>query len=174
MEKKLPPEAFDYYYALGHGRSYQAVADHFAVAKQTVTRRAAQDGWQSRVEELDEKARKRREEKLLENAEEMSERHMKIARAIQAKAIETLRQMPLTSAMEAVRAAESSIKIERLIRGEPNERAAISIEQVLRDEHQRWIATDEPDYDELPEPAQDDYETDDSAARHDDEGTDAQ
>ena len=37
---KLPAEALEYYLALGVDRSYQAVADHFGVTKQTIVNRA--------------------------------------------------------------------------------------------------------------------------------------
>ena len=40
IERKIPPEAFDFYFELGPGRSYQAVADHFSVTKQAVTKKA--------------------------------------------------------------------------------------------------------------------------------------
>lgn len=146
MAKRLPRDAFEFYYTLGADRSYQSVAHHFGVVKQTVVKRATKEHWKKRVAELDEKAREKREAKLLESLEEMNVRHIKLSRAIQARAVETLRQMPLSTAMEAVRASEAAIKLERLIRGEPSERTVISTEEILRKEHQKWIATSEPDF----------------------------
>ncbi|MEE9394386.1 MAG: hypothetical protein V3W41_17960 [Planctomycetota bacterium] len=53
MSTKLPSEAVDYYLSLGAERSYIAVARLFEVSKRTVSRRAAEEDWQSRVEELE-------------------------------------------------------------------------------------------------------------------------
>ncbi|MEE9392625.1 MAG: hypothetical protein V3W41_08985 [Planctomycetota bacterium] len=53
MSAKLPSEAVDYYLSLGAERSYIAVAKHFEVSKRTVSRRAAEEDWQSRIEELE-------------------------------------------------------------------------------------------------------------------------
>ena len=35
--KKIPPDAFDFYFSLGPPRSYQAVADKYGVTKRAVT-----------------------------------------------------------------------------------------------------------------------------------------
>ena len=76
---------------------------------------------------------------MVETLEEMSSRHIKSLRIIQARALEALRHMPLESAMEAVRALDIGIRQERLIRGEPSERTAINVEEVVRREHTRWM-----------------------------------
>ena len=41
MNRKIPPDAFAYYFSLGPNRSYLAVAKHFGVSKQAVTKLAA-------------------------------------------------------------------------------------------------------------------------------------
>ena len=51
--------------------------------------------------------------------------------------------MPLDTAMEAVRALDISIKQERVIRGEPADRTAVSVEDAIRTEYQRWLVSDE-------------------------------
>jgi hypothetical protein len=55
--------------------------------------------------------------------------------------------MPLQTAMEAVRALDVGIRQERLIRGEPSDRTAIQVEDVIRREYSRWMAAagDEPE-----------------------------
>ena len=40
MKRKLPDDAFEYYFGLGMERSYQAVATNYGVAKKTVSARA--------------------------------------------------------------------------------------------------------------------------------------
>ena len=68
---------------------------------------------------------------------------------IQARALEALRHMPLESAMEAVRALDIGIRQERLIRGEPSDRTAIQVEDVIRREYSRWIVAENGDQEEV-------------------------
>lgn len=139
MARKLPKDAFDVYMSLGPGRSYKAVADHFGVSKRAVTNRATKEKWQERATEIETKARQGAEQRLVETLEDMNTRHLKSLRVVQARAIEALRGMPLQSAMEAVRALDLSIRQERLIRGEPSERTALQVEEVIKREYQRWM-----------------------------------
>ena len=69
----------------------------------------------------------------------MNERHLKSARIVQGKALEALRGTPLETAMAAVKALDTGIRQERLIRGEPGERTAISVEETIRSEYERWM-----------------------------------
>ena len=123
MERKLPPEeAFSIYFGLGVKRSYQAVADHFRVSKKAVTSHAVKHRWQERVAELEEKVRQANEERAVETAEEMVERHLTILKIVQRRALEALRSTPLTNPMHAIRALEMTMKQEREIRSLPTER----------------------------------------------------
>jgi len=65
---------------------------------------------------------------------EVTERHLKVLRYIQGKAIETLKSTPLESAMDAVRAYGLAVDKERLLLGEPTERTVTSIEEVTKRE----------------------------------------
>ena len=143
MKAKLPPEAFSYYMGLGPDRTYQAVADHYGVAKRTVAGLATRDGWQDRVARLEQEAKQKAEQRTLESLEDMNVRHLKSLRVIQGKALEALRSMPLESAMDAIRALDIGIKHERVVRGEPSERTAHSVEDVIRREYDRWMTTNE-------------------------------
>jgi len=107
--------------SLGAERSYAAVATKYDVSKRAVTRRAVDEQWQQRAVEMEEQARKKADEKLQETLEEMHVRHLKLLRVIQSKALEALRHLPLSKAMEAVRALELCIREERATRGETNE-----------------------------------------------------
>lgn len=84
------------------------------------------------------------DKKAVETLEQMSERHLKVCKLIQRKALEALRSMPLTTAMEAVKALNLTIKQERLVRGEPTDRTA-SVEEVIKREYERWLTNDNPD-----------------------------
>ena len=137
--QKLPHDAYEYYLALGSDRSYQAVADHFGVRKQTVTSRAVSEKWQERVEKVERAAREEAERELQRQLVEGKKLHFKTCRAILSKAVETLKAVPMTSAMDAVRAIDMAIRNERMLLGEPTERQAVSVEEILRKEVREWV-----------------------------------
>lgn len=143
MSGRIPPDAFDLYVGLGADRSYQRVADEFGVSKRAVTKLAARERWQEHVVALERKAREGTEKRALESLEGMNLRHLKSLKVVQGKALEALRSMPLSTAMEAVRALDMAIRQERLIRGEPSDRTAISVEEVIRREYERWMLPEE-------------------------------
>lgn len=143
MSGKIPDDAFDWYVA--HDSTYRSVAERYGVSKRAVVAHAKKHCWPERLEKLRKQSRERSEERLAENLEEMNTRHLRALRAIQGKALETLRSMPLASAMEAVRAIDLSIKHERIVRGEPGERTAVSVEEVVRREYDRWMTDGEHD-----------------------------
>ena len=136
---RLPPEAFDHYVGLGPERSYEAVAQFYGVSKRAVTKRASSEGWQKRLSGLEAQARQRSDEQIVETIKQMKVRHLKTLQVVQRKALEALKSYSLTTAMEAVRALDVSIKQERLIRGEPSERLATSVEDTIRREYSRWL-----------------------------------
>ncbi len=139
MNRKIPPGAFEHYYGLGPGRSYQAVADEYGVTKRAVTDLARREGWSERLRAIEKEARERSDAKLVETLEEMNDRHLKLVRAIQVRAIEAIKAMPIATAMEAARALDMTIKQERLIRGEATDRQALRVEDVIRSEYDRWL-----------------------------------
>ncbi len=143
MSGKIPPDALQSYLGMGPERSYQKVADHYGVSKRAVTKLAARERWQDKVIELERKARAGAEKKALESLEGMNLRHLKSLKVVQGKSLEALRSMPLSTAMEAVRALDMAIRQERLIRGEPSDRTAISVEEVVRREYERWMLPEE-------------------------------
>jgi len=139
MGTRIPQDAFTYYISLGAERSYRAVAEKFGVTKQGVAKLATREQWQERVHELDSQAKKNASDKALESLDAMNERHLKTLKVTYAKALETLKAMPLTTAMEAVRTIDLAIRLERTIRGEPTERSQVNIEEVIRREYERWM-----------------------------------
>ena len=137
--QKLPQEAFEYYFALGPDRGYQAVADRFGVSKKTVTDRAMRESWQEKLRERERAARSIVEKRSVETLADVNERHLKMIRAIQRKAIEGLAKLGLDSAIDCVRALDLAVKQERLILGEPTERNATDLEAIIRREGERWL-----------------------------------
>lgn len=140
--RKIPPDAFFYYVGLGPGRSYQAVADRYQVTKRAVVNLAVRERWQERVDELERQARQSANEKALETLEDMNERHLKMLKVVQSRALEALKNYSLDSASAASRALESSIRQERVIRGEPGDRTATNVEDVIRREYERWMVVE--------------------------------
>ena len=137
---KIPPEAFEYYVSLGLQRSYQAVADRYGVTRRAVTKCAGREKWHQRLEKIERVARERIDHKLTETLEAVNTRHLQTLRVIQAKALSALQSLPLSSGMDAVRALDVSIRQERVILGEPSERSAVSIEDTIRREYERWMS----------------------------------
>ncbi len=136
MSGRIPPNAFEYYVALGPGRSYRAVAERFGVSKRAVTKHATKENWPTRLAQVEEDARQRSDERAADALQEMNERHLKIAKALQGRALEALSKAPLESTRDVIRALDLGVRQERLIRGEPTERSA-SVEEVTK----REIAT---------------------------------
>ena len=142
MNRKIPADAFEFYFGLGPERSYRAVAERFRVTKQAVVKAATRERWQERLQHIESQARAKSAEAAVESLSEMNDRHVKVLRAIQGRALETLRSMPLASAMDAVRALDLTIRQERLIRGEASERAELSVEDITRREIHELLVVD--------------------------------
>lgn len=138
MNRKLPPEAFDYYLSLGLARSYQAVAEKYGVSKVAVTNLATKEQWQERIARIEAKAREQGEKKAIETREEMNERFLRVWQVVERRALEGLRNFTFDSAIDAARALDLATKNARLIRGEPTERTE-SVEQIIRREYERWL-----------------------------------
>lgn len=139
MSRKIPKDAFAYYVALGPSRSYQRVADHYGTDKRTVTRHAVKEHWSERLLEAERKAHNVSEDDAVAILREMNTRHLRIAKALQGKALEALRSLPIDRAADVIRALEIGVKQERLINGEPSERSELSVEEVTKREMQRWL-----------------------------------
>jgi len=142
MRRKLPPDSFDFYLSLGLARSYAAVAKHYGVTKVAVTNRATKEGWQHKLREIEAKARAASDERAVENLEAIHSRHLKSARVIQAKALEALRTMSLDTAMNAVRALHLGVRQERLVLGEPTDRNAVNVEEVIKREYEKLMVVE--------------------------------
>ena len=158
MSAKIPPDALQFYLSLGPGRSYEAVAQKYGVTKRGVVKHAQKENWQARILEIERKARHSSEQKAVESMEMMNDRHLKSLRVVQGKALETLKAMPLNTAMEAVRALDLGIRQERVVRGGPGDRTATTVEERIRSEYENWLLPQEDD-DTQEEADDDDSET---------------
>ena len=145
MTRKIHDDAFAYYVSLQEDRSYQLVAEHYGCSKRAVVKAASRDNWSGRLAEIERDARERMDKKLADAMVEREERHIKLARAIQARAARAIAGNELKSAMEGIKAAEIGVKLERMVAGQPNDRTAVTVEQVTKQEMERLLAPkDEP------------------------------
>jgi len=137
--RRLPEDSFERYVALGEERSYALLAERLGVSKRAVTKRASKEGWAERLARIEHAARERSDERMVDAISEMHERHLATIRAMNMRALAALKEYPLASGMEAVKAAEIAIKLERLVAGEASERAVIDVAAVTREEMQRLL-----------------------------------
>jgi hypothetical protein len=142
MSRKIPDDAFERYVALGAGRSYQALAQDLGVTKRAVTKCAAREKWTERLTKIEQTARDRSDQRLTETMEQMRDRHLATLKAMHARALSGLVQYPLTNGMDAMRAAEMAIKLERLVAGERGEGSVREVEAIIRREQERWLVAD--------------------------------
>ncbi len=156
--KKIPTDAFDHYFSLGPGRSYQQVADRYGVTKRAVTALAKRESWQARLAEVEEKARVRLDEKKVDALEAAHEQRLKALRLVLGKGIEGLRGMSIDSHRDAVQAIGLAVREIRVELGEPSDRTAISIEDTIKREYERWMVVEEEEHDPAGDQDADDEE----------------
>lgn len=148
MDRKLPSDAFEYYLSMGSARSYQKVADHYGVVKRTVNDRAVSEGWSKRLAAIEQRAREMFDERAADIRVEARERHLKILKAIEGRAVQALQKQEIDSGFAAVKALEVAIKLERVILGETTENLGVSMQEVTRREVETFLArADEPEDD---------------------------
>lgn len=145
MTRKIPAEeAFSFYAGLGPKRSYRAVAEKFGASKRGVTKLAHRENWAGRLASIESKTRDKADERIVDSLDEMNDRHLRIAKALQSKALRALQALPLEQAKDVIRALELGVKQERLVRGEPTERQA-TIEEMVKAEYDAWLVEVEAD-----------------------------
>ena len=142
MASKIPPDAFECYVAMGAKRSYESVAQKYGVSKRSVVKRATREGWQRRVAEIETRAQERATERAVDTLEEVKTRHLKAFKAVQLRALESLKALLFKDPMDAVRAMDIAARHELLALGEPSERTAVAVEDVIRREYERWMVSD--------------------------------
>jgi hypothetical protein len=138
---KLPKDAFSFYVGLGDNRSFEKVGKHFGVTKRSVTKKARKERWTEQIEEMEALARKKARDEMQEGFDERMSRHWKMARGAMAVAAKGLRDNPITNGMDAIRAAEIAIKLERLLAGDPSEHSQQTIAEITKKEIHTLLTT---------------------------------
>ena len=146
--KKIHDDAFAFWVLLGEDRTYAQVAAKYGVSQRAVVKAAARERWAERLAEVEKAAREQADKKLAEGRAEMLVRHRRMLQAMAARAIKAISEYPLTSGMEGMRAAETVIKLERLVAGEASERTEHTVASVTRQEIDRLVAVEELPSDE--------------------------
>ncbi|MCC7014858.1 MAG: hypothetical protein IT454_20010 [Planctomycetes bacterium] len=139
MNRRIPEDAFSFYFSLGPTRSYTEVAKKYGVSKRAVVDFAKKDDWQSRIAEAERTSRQHANQQAVESLDEMNQRHLKEARYLQSKGLEGLNRGAPEVAAVSLKAITAGIQLERLIRGQATERTETSFEEVVRREHARWL-----------------------------------
>jgi len=141
VSRKLPDDAFEAYVAMGAKRSYEALAQRYGASKRAIAKKASRENWSERMAKIEQGVRQKSDEGMVDAMAEMRERHMGTVKAMGLRALAALKEYPLTSGMDAIRAAEIAIKLERLLAGEPGERSELAIAEVTREEIQKLLTT---------------------------------
>ncbi len=149
-QRRIPHDAFDFYFGLGPDRSYEKVASRYGFTKRAITKVAARERWQARIEKVEAEARARSDLKKVDTLAVEKERHLQALRLVLGKGIEGLRAMAITHPMDAVRAIGIAVREIRVELGEPSERTAVSIEDVIKREYERWMLPVEESGDTAP------------------------
>ena len=145
MAKKIPHDAFDFYFSLGPKHSYQAVAEKYQVSKRAVTALAKREDWQRRLLDVEAKARERSDERIAETIDAQKAQHLRALKLMLGKGIEGLGRMAIDTPMDAVRAIGIAVREIRIELGEPSDRTAVSIEDTIKREYERWMIKVDPE-----------------------------
>jgi hypothetical protein len=140
-KRKIPQDAFEFYFSLGPERSYEQVAGRYGVTKRAVTKLAARERWQERLEKVEAEARSRSDQKKVEALEAAKERHMQALRpgpreGDRGPARDAHR---LDSPADAIRAIGLAVREMRVELGEPSDRTAVTVEEAIKREYARWM-----------------------------------
>jgi hypothetical protein len=132
-------EAFMHYRDLGLGRSLARVASALGKSTTLIERWSARDGWIARCEAWDREQDRLWHLQQQQSRKEMSDRHVKVARAFMGKVVKRLNDLKPEelSPKDLSTWLETAAKVERLALGEPTRHEIsgnISIEHGLSDE----------------------------------------
>ncbi len=117
-----------------------------------MTKLAAKERWQDQIGALERKARENSDERKVDALQASHEQRLQALRVVLGKGLEGLRQMAIDSPRDAIRAIGLAVREIRVELGEPSDRTAVSIEDTIRREYDRWMVVggeDDENRDEL-------------------------
>jgi len=138
---RVPSNAFEQYVALGDRRSYESLGRELGFSKRAITRTAARERWQERMRAIESTAQTQALTRIGEDLAGIRERQLRAVRAVEARALETLREKPIATADQAVRALLAAQREERRLAGEVDGagagRVLVSVERGTRERFER-------------------------------------
>src|SRR6185436_1165761 len=94
-QRRIPHDAFDYYFSLGPERSYEKVASHFGFTKRAIVKVATREKWKVRLALVEGEAKAKADQKKAETLQLQKEQHLQALRLVLAKGVEGLRRVQL-------------------------------------------------------------------------------
>ena len=138
-QRRIPHDAFDYYFSLGPERSYVQVASRYGFSKRAIVKVAKRERWQERIAKVEADSKAKADEKKAETLQAQKEQHLQALRLVLAKGVEALLRMQLVEPSDTLRAIGLAVRELRVELGEPSDRTAVSIEDVIKREYERWM-----------------------------------
>jgi hypothetical protein len=131
--------AFNYYVALGPTRRHSQVAAKFEMSRRTVTKAARRGGWSARLQKIESDARAISDQAAAESMAQVRDRMLKMTRFIGVRGLQALQRFELEDAPSAIKAIETSIRLERMLLGEPSDTTGVTIEAITRREIDMYL-----------------------------------
>ena len=119
-------KAYEAWYA-SEGRRFAKVARQLQVSSTALRGWAKNFGWEERAAARDAKAAAKTEEKIVDKIVEMNARHLEYADAMQKLGMRSLAKENSFKPADAVKAVETGVKMERLVRDQPTESQSVQI-----------------------------------------------
>jgi hypothetical protein len=129
-EQSHHKKAFEIWFNLDK-RNYEEVGRRVSKSGNTIKDWARNFKWEARAKERDNKAAAKTEERVTDAVAEMNLRHLKYADALQKVGMKTVIR-GIHKPADAVRAVETGVKIERLVREQPTEVVEVAVIDRIR------------------------------------------
>jgi hypothetical protein len=113
------------------------------MSRRAVCTAGSQEHWPERVERIEREAQEKAEREHIESLAEIRRRHLATARAMSARALAGLKEFPLTDGMQAIKAADLTIRLERLLMDEATERVYLDIAALTRGEIDEMLVAED-------------------------------
>lgn len=117
MTARLPPEAFEVYYALGPGRQISQVAERYGVSPIVARTTAVRERWEEQARERDDARRYAARAEIPEYSARVDQEHLDALRDLRARAMQALSEMPFEKMADVIQALKLAIGKEREILG---------------------------------------------------------
>jgi hypothetical protein len=122
-ESLLQHEAFEYYYSLGHDRSFDKVGDKFGFTPRTITEWSRRFGWQERIIQYDIESSQKLKEKTIDAVVQEKANYRKIIKKMVGDIVDALKDGKFKA--KNVQDLERLIKLDLLLMGEITDKTEV-------------------------------------------------